>query len=120
MPCLTISTNIRLDHIDISVILSALISTVAEIMGRPKSYVMVGLEGSIPICFGGSEEPAAYGELVSIGALNPDLNNKLSAALSFILETNLSIPKSRFFLKFYDIEGYNCGLNGSIMVIESK
>ncbi|KAF1898242.1 hypothetical protein Lal_00033008 [Lupinus albus] len=65
---------------------------------------MVGLEGSIPISFGGSEEAAAYAELVSIGALNPDINNKLSAALSFILETKLSIPKSRFFLKFYDIE----------------
>ncbi|TKY65760.1 Macrophage migration inhibitory factor-like [Spatholobus suberectus] len=120
MPCLTLSTNVSLDGVDTSSILSEVISTVAKIMGRPDSYVMTSLEGSIPTCFGGTEEPAAYGELVSIGALNPELNKKLSAEIACVLETKLSVPKSRFFLKFYDIEGYNCGFNGSIMVIESN
>lgn len=54
------------------------------------------------MAFGGTEQPAAYGELVSIGGLNPDTNKKLSAAIASILETKLSVPKSRFFLKFYD------------------
>lgn len=65
-------------------------------------YVMIVLKGSIPIAFGGTEEPAAYGELVSIGGLNADVNKKLSAEVAEILETKLSVPKSRFFLKFYD------------------
>ena len=66
---------------------------------------MVSLEGSIPISFGGTEEPAVYGELVAmVGSLNPELNKKLSAAIAFVLETKLSVPKPRFFLKFYDIE----------------
>lgn len=65
-------------------------------------YVMIVLKGSVPIAFGGTEQPAAYGELVSIGGLNPDVNKKLSAAIAAILETKLSVPKSRFFLKFYD------------------
>ena len=63
---------------------------------------MIVLKGSVPMSFGGSEQPAAYGELVSIGGLNPDVNKKLSSAISAILETKLSVPKSRFFLKFYD------------------
>lgn len=63
---------------------------------------MIVLKGSIPIAFGGTEEPAAYGELVSIGGLNADVNKKLSAEVAGILETKLSVPKSRFFLKFYD------------------
>lgn len=63
---------------------------------------MIVLKGSIPIAFGGNEQPAAYGELVSIGGLNADVNKKLSAAVAEILESKLSIPKSRFFLKFYD------------------
>lgn len=54
------------------------------------------------MAFGGTEQPAAYGELVSIGGLNPDVNKKLSAAIAQILETKLSVPKNRFFLKFYD------------------
>lgn len=65
-------------------------------------YVMIVLKGSVPIAFGGTEEPAAYGELVSIGGLNADVNKKLSAEVAGILETKLSVPKLRFFLKFYD------------------
>ncbi|CAN0879641.1 Macrophage migration inhibitory factor homolog [Linum grandiflorum] len=65
-------------------------------------YVMIVLKGSIPIAFGGTEQPAAYGELVSIGGLNPDTNKKLSAAIAAILETKLKVPKGRFFLKFVD------------------
>ena len=65
-------------------------------------YVMIVLKGSVPMSFGGTEQPAAYGELVSIGGLNPDVNKKLSAAIAAILETKLQVPKSRFFLKFDD------------------
>jgi hypothetical protein len=65
-------------------------------------YVMVVLKGSVPMAFGGTQEPAAYGDLVSIGGLNPDVNKKLSAGIASILESKLSIPKPRFYLKFYD------------------
>ncbi|KAE8099106.1 hypothetical protein FH972_017114 [Carpinus fangiana] len=74
---------------------------------------MIVLKGSIPISFGGTEQPAAYAELVSIGGLNPDTNKKLSGAIATILESKLSVPKSRFFLKFYDTKGSNFGWNGS-------
>ena len=113
MPCLNISTNVNLEGIDASSVLSEASSTVAKIIGKPEAYVMVVLKGSVPMSFGGNEEPAAYGELVSIGGLNPDVNKKLSAAISAILETKLSVPKSRFFLKFYDTKGSNFGWNGS-------
>lgn len=82
--------------------------------------MMVVLKGSVPMSFGGSEQPAAYGELVSIGGLNPDVNKKLSAAVSAILETKLSVPKSRFFLKFYDTKAsysnfLSCPKNGWVI-----
>ncbi|GMN40446.1 hypothetical protein TIFTF001_009673 [Ficus carica] len=99
MPCLNLSTNVNLEGVDTSSILSEATSVVANLIGKPEAYVMVVLKGSIPISFGGSEQPAAYGELVSIGGLNPDVNKKLSAAIANILETKLSVPKSRYFLK---------------------
>ncbi|KAJ8898902.1 hypothetical protein K2173_008393 [Erythroxylum novogranatense] len=102
MPCLNISTNVTLDGVDTSAILSEATSTVASIVGKPEAYVMIVLKGSVPMAFGGTEQPAAYGELVSIGGLNPDVNKKLSAAISSILEKKLSVPKSRFFIKFFD------------------
>ena len=85
-------------------------------------YVMIVLKGSVPMSFGGTEQPAAYGELVSIGGLNPDVNKKLSAAIAAILETKLQVPKSRFFLKFYDTKAsylffLNCQEDGSLSSI---
>ncbi|WOK96683.1 macrophage migration inhibitory factor [Canna indica] len=102
MPCLNISTNVNLEGVDTSAILSEASKAVSNIIGKPEAYVMVVLKGSIPISFGGTQQPAAYGELVSIGGLNPDVNKKLSAEIATILENKLSIPKSRYFLKFYD------------------
>ncbi|KAL8517169.1 hypothetical protein ACS0TY_015400 [Phlomoides rotata] len=102
MPCLNLSTNVSLEGVDTSSILSEASSSVAKIIGKPEAYVMIVLKGSVPIAFGGTEEPAAYGELVSIGGLSGDVNKKLSAAIANILETKLSVPKARFYLKFYD------------------
>ncbi|KAG5233093.1 macrophage migration inhibitory factor [Salix suchowensis] len=102
MPCLNISTNVNLDGVNTSSILSEASSQVAKILKKPEFYVMIVLKGSVPISFGGTEEPAAYGELVSIGGLSNDVNKKLSSAISTILLSKLSVLKSRFFLKFYD------------------
>ena len=56
------------------------------------------------MCFAGTEEPTAYGEVVSIGGLGPDPNKKLSAAISEIMQTKLSVPPNRFYIKFYDVK----------------
>ena len=67
-------------------------------------YVMVSINGSVPMSFAASEEPAAYGELVSIGGIGPGVNGKLSAAVAEILETKLSVSRSRFYIKFDDVQ----------------
>ncbi|KAJ3676460.1 hypothetical protein LUZ60_003872 [Juncus effusus] len=113
MPCLDLSTNVSLEGVETSAILAEASKTVAKLIGKPEAYVMVLLKGSVPMAFGGTEEPTAYGELVSIGSLSPDVNKKLSAGISAILESKLSVPKSRFYLKFYDSKGSNFGWNGS-------
>lgn len=67
-------------------------------------YVMILINGGVPIAFAGSEEPAAYGEVISIGGLGPSVNAKLSSALAEILEAKLSVDSSRFYIKFYDVQ----------------
>jgi hypothetical protein len=67
-------------------------------------YVMILLNGGVPIEFAGTEEPAAYGELVSIGGIGPTVNGKLSSTIAEILQTKLSIDSSRFYIKFYDVQ----------------
>lgn len=64
---------------------------------------MVSVNGSVPMSFAASEEPAAYGELVSIGGIGPGVNGKLSAAVAEVLEAKLSVSRSRFYIKFDDV-----------------
>jgi hypothetical protein len=113
MPTLNLSTNVPVDSVVSSDILKDASKSVARIIGKPESYVMVLLKGGVPMSFGGSEEPAAYGEVVSIGGLGPGVNGKLSAAIADILESKLSVDKSRFYIKFYDVEGSYFGFRGS-------
>nr|KAJ0209978.1 hypothetical protein LSAT_V11C400227870 [Lactuca sativa] len=74
MSCLNLSTNVSLEGVDASVILSEATSTVVDLIGKPKALS----KGSVTMGFGGCEQPATYGELVSIVDLNPDVNKKLS------------------------------------------
>ncbi|XP_068638118.1 uncharacterized protein [Aristolochia californica] len=113
MPTLNLFTNVPVDAVVSSDILKDASKAVGKIIGKPESYVMILINGGVPISFGGSEEPAAYGELVSIGGLGPSVNGKLSSALADILQTKLSIESSRFYIKFYDVERSFFGFKGS-------
>ncbi|KAG6587731.1 Macrophage migration inhibitory factor-like protein, partial [Cucurbita argyrosperma subsp. sororia] len=81
--------------------------------GKSESYVMILLNGSTPIVFAGTEEPAAYGELISIGGLGPSVNGKLSSTIAEIIQTKLHIDSSRFYIKFSDVQASFFGYNGS-------
>ncbi|RVW73795.1 hypothetical protein CK203_058292 [Vitis vinifera] len=65
-------------------------------------YVMVLLKGSVAISFEGNKEPAAFAEIISMGGINSEVKRKLIATIGTILQTKLSIPRTRFFLKVYD------------------
>ncbi|CAL1373872.1 unnamed protein product [Linum trigynum] len=113
MPTLNLYTNIPVDAVTTSDILKDATKAVSKIIGKPESYVMILVNSGVPIAFAGTEEPAAYGELISIGGLGPSVNGKLSGTIAEILETKLSIDSSRFYIKFYDVERPFFGFNGS-------
>ncbi|XP_020227962.1 macrophage migration inhibitory factor homolog [Cajanus cajan] len=113
MPTLNLFTNLPVDTVVASDILRDATKAVAKIIGKPESYVMILLNGGVPIAFAGTEEPAAYGELISIGGLGPSVNGKLSSTIAEILQTKLYIDSSRFYIKFYDVQRSFFGFNGS-------
>lgn len=65
-------------------------------------FVMVILKGSVAISFGGNKDPAAYAEVVSMGGINSAVKKELISTLGSILQSKLSIPRTRFFLKVFD------------------
>lgn len=63
---------------------------------------MVILKSSVPISFEGNKEAAAYAEIISMGGINSEVKKNLIATIGTILQSNLSIPRTRFFLKVFD------------------
>uniref|UniRef100_A0A2P2J1S6 Light-inducible protein atls1 n=1 Tax=Rhizophora mucronata TaxID=61149 RepID=A0A2P2J1S6_RHIMU len=102
MPVLYITTNVNLDAVDKDSIFSDATKAVSAIIGKPQHFVMVIIKGSVDISFNGNKEPAAYGEIVSMGGINKEVKRNLIAAIGTILQDKLSIPRTRFFLKVYD------------------
>ena len=48
--------------------------------------------------FGGTEEPTAFGELFSIGAIGGDKNKTISKLVSDIVTSKFGVPSDRFYL----------------------
>ena len=93
--------------------IKALSSAVASATGKPESYVLVSLRSGVSLCFGGTEEPAAYGELLSIGAIGGEKNKAISKTISDVIAAKLGVPASRFYLSFHDSARTDFGWNGS-------
>lgn len=85
----------------------------AAATGKPEAYVLVSLRSGTSLCFGGTEEPAAYGELLSIGAIGGEKNKAISKSISEVVSAKLGVPASRFYLSFHDSARSDFGWNGS-------
>eukprot|EP00243_Klebsormidium_subtile_P013794 TRINITY_DN935_c0_g1_i1.p1 TRINITY_DN935_c0_g1~~TRINITY_DN935_c0_g1_i1.p1 ORF type:complete len:116 (-),score=26.30 TRINITY_DN935_c0_g1_i1:205-552(-) len=112
MPTLKLQTNVPGDTVTTSDFLKEASKAVAKIIGKPEAYVLVTLQTGVPTTFAGTEEPAAYGEIISIGGLNPDVNRKLSGAIAELLQKLFNIPANRYYIKFSDVARPDFGWNG--------
>ncbi|CAL5190022.1 unnamed protein product [Lathyrus oleraceus] len=106
MPCLYITTNLNLDGVNTDSIFSEVTTAISTIIGKPEKFVMVLLKSSVPISFEGNKDPAAYAEIISMGGINKEVKSKLIATIGTILQSKLSIPRTRFFLKVFDTTAF--------------
>ncbi|MCP5365495.1 MAG: hypothetical protein H6905_09765 [Hyphomicrobiales bacterium] len=112
MPLLKIHTNVSVDADGQRGLLTDASSCVASSLGKPEQYVMVVVEAGQAVMFAGSEEPAAFIELRSIG-LPQARTPELSEALCGLLQGRLGILPDRVFINFADVPralwGWNNG-----------
>lgn len=99
MPTLRLLTNVEIAPESRPELLSRASRTVAELLGKPESYVMVILEGGRDLLFAGTSDPAAYLELKSLG-LPESRTPEFSRALCGLLAENLAIPPERIYIEF--------------------
>jgi len=111
MPTLRILTNVQVPAEVRAGLLKRASGTVAELLGKPESYVMVVLEAGRDLIFAGSAAPAAYLELKSLGL--PELKTAhYSRVLCDLLDESLGIPAERVYIEFAAPPRHLFGWNG--------
>lgn len=112
MPFLTIKTNLPLDNAMSSEIMNQGTKVIAQVTGKPKSYIMVHVSGGEHLMMGGKIDPCAYMEMKSIGMPASQIP-ALSAELTKMMEAKLRVPANRIYIEFAPVPGNLWGYNGS-------
>lgn len=112
MSYLKIQTNQSVRKKSEGEILRTASELVATELGKPKELVMVALEGDIPLIFGGSDAPAAFLELKSVGIPAHKMKS-LCHALSALINMQLGIPEPRIYVKLIDVPHGMWGWQGN-------
>jgi phenylpyruvate tautomerase len=110
MPYLKMTTSKSIDSEQKHNLLKSASKTVATELGKPEEYMMVSIESPISMLFAGTEEPAAFLELRSIG-LPEAKAAKLSKLLCGLVESQTEIRADRIYINFTDIKPSLWGWN---------
>jgi phenylpyruvate tautomerase PptA (4-oxalocrotonate tautomerase family) len=111
MPFLRIETNRELSDVMVEEKMQSASAFVADLLGKPESYVMISIQAQQPLIFGGAGDPAAFITLKSIG-LPLDRCAELSSAICHFMERELDVSKDRIFIDFQDAARDRFGWNG--------
>lgn len=114
MPLVTVYTSAPSPGDDRSrALLGELSRELAQQLGKPESYVMTCLVPQTKMTFGGSEAPACYVEVKSIGRITPETTRALSADLCKRLAEALGVRQDRIYIEFTDVKPHLWGFDGS-------
>ena len=111
MPYLSIHTNANVADDRQSELLATASKIAAAHLSKPEEYMMVSITPVRRLIFGGSEDPAAFLELRSIGV--PDGKRiLLCAELTDLIAGKCGIAKNRIYLVMVDVEARFWGHKG--------
>ena len=83
---------------------------VAELTGKPETYVMTILQRDTKMTFAGSDEPCCFIKFKSIGSLTP---SRMSKSLCELIASRTNINADRIYIEFTDVKASNWGFNSS-------
>lgn len=108
MPILTVNTNVKAVPANFK---THATEVIAKTLSKPASFVAVAINPGQDISFGGTDEPAALCELVSIGGMSVELNKKHAKNIMTLLESALKVPPTRTYISFKDVDKADVGYN---------
>ena len=111
MPYLTIQTNIKVDPNTTTDLLGKISTSLAQMLGKPESYVMISLHTDVAMMFAGTTAPLAYLELKSLG-LAEEQTAVFSQQICKLMEETLGIEKTRVYIEFSSPARHMFGWSG--------
>ena len=111
MPCIIVHRNFSVEKEKAGLLQDRLCSVIEDVLHKPEAYIMVILDEPKAIRFGGSDEPAIFVEVKSLG-LPGDSTSRLSSEICKVAEDFLSVPKDRVYIEFTDSPRSLWGWNG--------
>ena len=111
MPYINTKTNISISNEKCKNIKQELGKAITIIPGKSENWLMVGFEDNLRMFFKGDNAPTAFIEIKSFGKSNSDVYNKLTAAVTEIINKELDIEKNRIYVKYEEVSHW--GYNGS-------
>lgn len=115
MPYFSIETNKQIDEAVNADLMKKATGFLAKTMGKPEHVIMVTIKPGLPYLFGGTDDPAAYVRIKSLG-MEKERCPEFSEKVCGFLESEADIPKDRVFIEFVDIDGRIFGWNGGTLV----
>jgi len=113
MPLLNMFSSAKQpDEPALAQMLKSFSSLLARELGKPESYVMVGLAPRMDLSFAGSRDPACYAELKNVGRLPADKVEHLSAVLCDAIAKALGVKRNRIYIEFTNADGALWGFDG--------
>ena len=109
MPFIQINTSSK-SVIEDNLLQKEISKIVADLTGKPESYVMTMIQSNSKMTFAGSDEPCCFIKLKSIGSLNPSL---MSKSLCELIASKTNIKTNRIYIEFIDVKASNWGFNSS-------
>ena len=108
MPFIQINTSSK-SVLEDNLLQKEISKIVADLTGKPESYVMTMIQSNSKMTFAGSDEPCCFIKLKSIGSLNPSL---MSKSLCELIASKTNIKTNRIYIEFIDVKASNWGFNG--------
>lgn len=111
MPYFSIQTSKSLDGSAVTDLKKKASAFAAELLGKPEAYVMTAVTPGAAMTFAGSDEPAAFIEVKSIGLPEAQCS-AFAEKISAFIHAELSIEPSRAFIDFTDLPRTRFAWNG--------
>lgn len=111
MPFIRVETNLKIEAAEADACVFKFSKFISRALGKPEIYVTVILHQNVSLSLSGSNEPAVFASLGSI-SLQPDKCLELSKSVCEFITAEFSVPGTRVFIEFRDLERSMFGWNG--------